>query len=69
MPKGSAIRAGFLSAEANKAKRYTVITMADITEIEVIGFSDGACGPFPCDDTRTCELSTCAPPRKSGEGM
>ncbi|KAF1075770.1 hypothetical protein [Methanogenium sp. MK-MG] len=35
--------------------------MAETTEIEIIGFSDGACGPFPCDDTRTCELSTCAP--------
>jgi hypothetical protein len=35
--------------------------MADITEIEIIGFSDGACGPFPCDDTRTCGLTECAP--------
>ncbi|WAI02547.1 hypothetical protein OU421_00610 [Methanogenium organophilum] len=35
--------------------------MADMTEIEIIGFSDGACGPFPCDETRTCELSACAP--------
>ena len=35
--------------------------MAETTEIEIIGFSDGACGPFPCDETRTCELSACAP--------
>ena len=35
--------------------------MAETTEIEVIGFSDGSCGPFPCDDTRTCGLFACAP--------
>ena len=35
--------------------------MAETTEIEVIGFSDSACGPFPCDETRTCELTECAP--------
>ncbi len=51
----------FTSAENKKAKGYTLTAMAEMTEIEIIGFSDGACGPFPCDDTRTCELSTCAP--------
>lgn len=35
--------------------------MADITEIEIIGLSDGACGPFTCDETRTCGLTECAP--------
>lgn len=35
--------------------------MAEMTEIEIIGFSDGACGPFPCDETRTCGLNKCAP--------
>ncbi|MDE4907391.1 hypothetical protein L0665_01990 [Methanogenium marinum] len=35
--------------------------MAETSEIEVIGFSEGSCGPFPCDDTRTCELFACAP--------
>ena len=50
-----------ISAENKKAKEYTLTAMAEMTEIEIIGFSDGACGPFPCDDTRTCELSTCAP--------
>jgi len=35
--------------------------MAEMTEIEIIGFSDGACGPFPCDETRTCGLRACAP--------
>jgi hypothetical protein len=50
-----------ISAENKKAKEDTLTAMAEMTEIEIIGFSDGACGPFPCDDTRTCELSTCAP--------
>jgi hypothetical protein len=35
--------------------------MAEITEIEIIGFSDSACGPFPCDENRTCGLTECAP--------
>ena len=50
-----------ISAENKKAKEDTLTAMAEMTEIEIIGFSDGACGPFPCDDTRTCELSACAP--------
>lgn len=29
--------------------------------IEIIGFSDSACGPFPCDSDRTCELQECHP--------
>jgi len=29
--------------------------------IEVIGFSDSTCGPFPCDSDRTCELQKCHP--------
>lgn len=29
--------------------------------IEVIGFSDSTCGPFPCDSDRTCELQKCYP--------
>ena len=35
--------------------------MTDHVLMEIIGFSDGPCGPFPCDDTRTCELERCAP--------
>ena len=30
-------------------------------EVEIIGFQDSPCGPFPCDETRTCELEVCAP--------
>ena len=32
--------------------------------VEIIGFSDGSCGPFPCDEDRTCGLDSCHP-----EGM
>ncbi len=35
--------------------------MSDIVEIEIVGFSDSSCGPFPCDGDRTCELEKCAP--------
>ncbi|WOF16150.1 hypothetical protein F1737_05230 [Methanoplanus sp. FWC-SCC4] len=35
--------------------------MSSIVTVEVIGFSDSACGPFPCDGDRTCELEKCAP--------
>ncbi len=27
--------------------------------LEVIGFTSRPCGPFPCDENRTCELSEC----------
>ncbi|MDD3406809.1 MAG: hypothetical protein PHP13_01855 [Methanomicrobium sp.] len=29
--------------------------------VEVVGFTDSFCGPFPCDGDRTCELEKCAP--------
>lgn len=51
----------FTNAEIKKAEEYTFTAMAEITEIEIIGFSDGACGPFPCDEPRTCGLTECAP--------
>jgi len=35
--------------------------MTEAVRIEVIGFSDSSCGPFPCDGDRTCELEKCAP--------
>ncbi|MDG6256353.1 MAG: hypothetical protein QCH35_02015 [Methanomicrobiaceae archaeon] len=35
--------------------------MSDRVEVEIIGFEDSSCGPFPCDETRTCELEACAP--------
>jgi hypothetical protein len=27
--------------------------------VEIIGFSDSPCGPFPCDSERSCELVSC----------
>ncbi len=32
--------------------------------VEVIGYQDSECSPFPCDDDRTCELSACKPSNK-----
>lgn len=29
--------------------------------VEVAGFSDTPCGPFPCNRERTCGLEACAP--------
>ncbi|MDI6719402.1 MAG: hypothetical protein QMD46_07325 [Methanomicrobiales archaeon] len=29
--------------------------------IEIVGFQSATCGPFPCDESRTCELSDCHP--------
>ncbi|MBR1368869.1 hypothetical protein RJ53_04815 [Methanocalculus chunghsingensis] len=30
-------------------------------DIEIIGLSELPCGPFPCDDDRSCELTECFP--------
>lgn len=35
--------------------------MGDPLTIEIIGFSDAECGPFPCDPDRTCGLEECFP--------
>lgn len=35
--------------------------MADRVTVEVVGFSYSECGPFPCDEKRTCGLDDCAP--------
>ena len=35
--------------------------MADPLAIEIIGFSDAECGPFPCEPDRTCGLTECFP--------
>jgi hypothetical protein len=35
--------------------------MADRVTVEVVGFSYSECGPFPCDEKRTCGLEDCAP--------
>ena len=34
--------------------------MADVV-VEIIGFSASECGPFPCDETRSCGLEVCYP--------
>ncbi|MDD1674077.1 MAG: hypothetical protein LUQ13_00395 [Methanomicrobiales archaeon] len=36
-------------------------THRTIVTMEVIGFSDSPCGPFPCDSERSCELIRCHP--------
>jgi hypothetical protein len=38
--------------------------MSDIVRIEIIGFSETFCSPFPCDETRTCGLDECSPTGK-----
>jgi hypothetical protein len=38
--------------------------MADIIRIEIIGFTETFCSPFPCDETRTCGLDECHPTGK-----
>ena len=35
--------------------------MADRVTVEIVGFSYSECGPFPCDENRTCDLEDCAP--------
>lgn len=32
--------------------------------VEVVGYRDSGCSPFPCDEERTCELSICKPSGK-----
>jgi hypothetical protein len=38
--------------------------MEDIVRIEIIGFTETFCSPFPCDETRTCGLDSCHPTGK-----
>jgi len=35
--------------------------MGDPLIVEIIGFSDAECGPFPCEPDRTCGLEECFP--------
>lgn len=35
--------------------------MGDSFSIEIIGFSESECGPFPCEPDRTCGLEECFP--------
>ncbi|MDK2974722.1 MAG: hypothetical protein PWP08_1093 [Methanofollis sp.] len=43
--------------------------MAESVEIEVIGFSHGSCGPFPCDENRSCGLVACCPTEELVEAV
>ena len=38
--------------------------MADPVTIEIIGFKNAECSPFPCNEDRTCGLSDCYPTNK-----
>lgn len=33
-------------------------------DIEIIGLEALSCGPFPCNDERSCDLTECAPQEK-----
>ena len=35
--------------------------MSDPLTVEIIGFSEAECGPFPCEPDRTCGLEECFP--------
>ena len=32
--------------------------------VEIVGLKNAECGPFPCDENRTCDLSGCSPSGK-----
>lgn len=38
--------------------------MTDPITIEIIGFKNAECSPFPCNEERTCGLSDCYPTNK-----
>jgi hypothetical protein len=38
--------------------------MADPVQIEIAGFENAECSPFPCIDERTCGLTDCYPTGK-----
>ena len=35
--------------------------MAEKVTVEIVGFSGSECGPFPCDEDRSCGLEACSP--------
>ena len=35
--------------------------MTEVVTLEIVGYKDSECSPFPCDEDRTCGLSSCAP--------
>lgn len=38
--------------------------MATTVQVEIVGFNDADCSPFPCTEERTCGLSDCYPTGK-----
>jgi hypothetical protein len=38
--------------------------MADPVLVEIVGFANSECSPFPCNEERTCGLSECYPTGK-----
>lgn len=38
--------------------------MSMLITIEIIGLKELSCGPFPCNEERSCELTECAPTEK-----
>ena len=44
---------------------WTKLTgMADPVQIEIAGFENAECSPFPCNEERTCGLTDCYPSGK-----
>lgn len=44
---------------------WTKLTgMADPVQIEIAGFENAECSPFPCNEERTCGLTDCYPTGK-----
>lgn len=35
--------------------------MTEVVTLEIVGYKDSECSPFPCDEDRSCGLSSCAP--------
>jgi len=43
--------------------------MADPVNIEIFGFQNAECSPFPCNEDRTCGLSDCYPTNRLTEAF
>ena len=35
--------------------------MTEVVTLEIVGYKDSECSPFPCNEDRTCGLFSCAP--------
>ena len=46
------------------SKTCKLSCMSNTILVEIAGFKDSFCGPFPCDGDRTCDLEKCAPSEK-----